>query len=278
MKDPAVLIYFDKWISATNGMRAEFRAWYFDLLIYQYDKGGIPNDIDELAGICRVRPSEYKMFEQMLEQVLEQKFSKCEDGKYRNDSMSEVMQKRKSFVEKRSKSGTIGHITKMINSITDVKKAVLTQFKKDIQLMDIEELNKYKDKQVLKQVLKQKEQLYIDVDVNVDINKDIIENEDIQVWPTFQDFWDLYDKKTDKIKAEAKWSKLKQKDKEEIMRSLPDYVKSTPDRQFRKDAKTYLNNEAWKNEIIIKQNGTSKTQLSPGRQAIRDYAMSRKDI
>lgn len=68
-KDPAALIYIDKWISSTNGMQASFRAWYFDLLLYQYDKGELPNDEDELAGICRVRPSEYNLFKQMVEQV-----------------------------------------------------------------------------------------------------------------------------------------------------------------------------------------------------------------
>jgi len=67
----------------------------------------------------------------------------------------------------------------------------------------------------------------------------------------FEDFWLLYDKKRSKKKANKFWNKLKHKDKEEIMRTLPDYIQSTPDKQFRKDPCTYLYNESWNDEIII---------------------------
>ena len=115
-KDPAVLLYFDKWISSTNGMKSDFRSWYLDLLIYQYDKGGIPEDEDTIAGICRVLPSEYERFKQMLKQVLTQKF-KLIDGMYQNEHMADIIRKREQFVEKRVKSGTIGQVIKTAKTI-----------------------------------------------------------------------------------------------------------------------------------------------------------------
>jgi hypothetical protein len=78
------------------------------------------------------------------------------------------------------------------------------------------------------------------------------------VWPTFEDFWELYDKKEDKPKCLLKWKKINQEAREKIMEHLALYVLSTPDKQFRKHPKTYLENQSWNNEIIIPiPNGTT---------------------
>ena len=58
MKDPAALVYIDKWAAATKGMRGAEKGWYFDLILHQFDKGYVPNDFDEICSICSVRPSE----------------------------------------------------------------------------------------------------------------------------------------------------------------------------------------------------------------------------
>lgn len=173
MKDPAVLIYFDKWIASTNGMKASFRGWYFDLLIYQYDKGPIPNDMDELAGICRVRPSEYDDFKQVVKQVLEQKFKQNDNQMWVNEFASEILRKRELFTEKRKMSGNIGVVIKLAKSIRGFNAKYLKRLKDSLFGMNPEEINKHKHKQVLEQVLK----LYIDVDVNED--KGIIKGKDI---------------------------------------------------------------------------------------------------
>lgn len=79
---------------------------------------------------------------------------------------------------------------------------------------------------------------------------------EVTVWPSFDDFWDLYNKKQDKPKCIKKWEKIKQGAREKIMEHLELYVRSTPDIQYRKNPITYLNNESWNDEIIY--NGTSK--------------------
>lgn len=74
------------------------------------------------------------------------------------------------------------------------------------------------------------------------------------IWPTFDDFWDAYDKKVGKEPCEKKWKKIKQKDREEIMRHVPAYVESTPEKKFRKNPQTYLNQKSWKDEEVINPN------------------------
>lgn len=76
---------------------------------------------------------------------------------------------------------------------------------------------------------------------------------------SFDDFWNIYNKKTDKPKCELKWKRLTEKEKAAIMETVPLYVQSTPDVQYRKNPLTYLNGKCWTDEII--QRGPAK--LSP---------------
>lgn len=85
---------------------------------------------------------------------------------------------------------------------------------------------------------------------------------DISVWPSFDNFWDRYDKKADRPKCEKKWAKIKQGEREKIMMHLDVYIPSTPDKQFRKNPLTYLNSNSWENEIIL-SNGNSKDKFDP---------------
>ena len=92
---------------------------------------------------------------------------------------------------------------------------------------------------------------------NENINKDI--NNKISV--PFETFWNLYDKKEDRIKCERKWNSLTNKEREECIAKLPAYISSTPDKLYRKHPATYLNNKSWENEIIIKNNNNIKTGM-----------------
>ena len=75
---------------------------------------------------------------------------------------------------------------------------------------------------------------------------------------SFNEFWDLYNYKVGKKETVmAKWESLKDIDRQEIMNYLPGYIQSKPDKQFRKHPTTFLNNEGWKDEIIISNNGSS---------------------
>ena len=73
----------------------------------------------------------------------------------------------------------------------------------------------------------------------------------------FAEFWDLYGKKTDSSKCKAKFSKLSKSDTDLLFEKLPAYIKSTPDKQYRKNPITWLNGKCWNDEII--NNNQSKS-------------------
>ncbi len=87
-------------------------------------------------------------------------------------------------------------------------------------------------------------------DSSININSSI--NDSISI--EFEKFWNMYDKKSGRKKCLPKWKKLKDVDKEKIFQTLPTYIKSTPDKQYRKNPSTYLNNESWNDEVVINDN------------------------
>ena len=82
----------------------------------------------------------------------------------------------------------------------------------------------------------------------------------------FERFWNLYDKKTgDKTKIRNKFLKLSKADRAKIFETLPAYVAATPEKRYRKNPETYLNNKSWNDEIIT-DNGPKQTQTPAFRQ------------
>lgn len=67
---------------------------------------------------------------------------------------------------------------------------------------------------------------------------------------TFEIFWNLYDKKVDRLVSERKWNKLNAVDQEAIINYIPKYILSQPDKSLRKNPVTFFNNRSWENEII----------------------------
>jgi nucleoid DNA-binding protein len=74
----------------------------------------------------------------------------------------------------------------------------------------------------------------------------------------FNEFWDLYDKKINPTKCKPKFLKLSDKDRKLIMEYIPKYKLSQPNKKFRKDPLTFLNNDGWLDEIITEQKEESK--------------------
>lgn len=86
------------------------------------------------------------------------------------------------------------------------------------------------------------------------LNETIIEEDSIEdksIIESFELFWDLYDRKVgDKNKLLEKWKRLTEEEIKSILNHVPKYVKSTPDKQFRKHPTTYINNKSWNDEIL----------------------------
>lgn len=67
---------------------------------------------------------------------------------------------------------------------------------------------------------------------------------------SFEEFWTVYDLKTDKIKCRKLFDKLSKDDRIAIHQNLQAYVDSTPDKQFRKKPHRWLENRCWEDEIV----------------------------
>ena len=103
----------------------------------------------------------------------------------------------------------------------------------------------------------------IDTDIDTDIDKEseerkkeeISSNEDTKrAEISFEEFWDLYDKKKgDRGKLQKKWEKLRESERLAIMEYIPKYKLETPNKQYRKNPETFLNNKAWNDEIITEE-------------------------
>lgn len=79
---------------------------------------------------------------------------------------------------------------------------------------------------------------------------------DVCIWPTFEEFWDKYDKKKGKPKAEQIFKKINQVAREKIMLHLNHYI--FVEKRYRKDPERYLKGECWNDEVILtpQTNGT----------------------
>lgn len=191
-KDPAVLFYISNWLTSTKGMKANAKGWFLNLILFQYELGDLPNEIEELANLCDVRFSEYKMFEQVFEQVLKHKFTLNENGRLENDRAKEIIQKRKAFKNKRSNAGKYSYLSKFLKNHFKLKSKE-TQFVKDNINLDEVDL---KNEQMFKQVIKQTLELYINTNGNGNSNKAKIEI------PSFDEFKSYSLSKTDNVDLE----------------------------------------------------------------------------
>lgn len=81
----------------------------------------------------------------------------------------------------------------------------------------------------------------------------------------FDYWWNLYDLKAGKEKCMQKWNKMTVKDREACIAATPAYVAATPDKQYRKRPLTYLNQKAWNDEIIPRNNATNKPSIEQQR-------------
>lgn len=70
---------------------------------------------------------------------------------------------------------------------------------------------------------------------------------------TFDKAWQLYQKKVgSKARLNKKWNSMSQADRKAATEYIPLYVLSTPDKQYRKNFQTFLNQRSWEDEIITK--------------------------
>ena len=105
--------------------------------------------------------------------------------------------------------------------------------------------------------------------VNVNVNDNVNDNVNKEKGLPFKKFWDSFDKKIgSKQKCNQKWDKLTFEIQNDILNHLDDYIPSTPDKRYRVNPETYLNQRRWENEIINNQDGTKKQRGATDEQIL----------
>ncbi|MFW0778508.1 MAG: hypothetical protein ACN2B6_12405 [Rickettsiales bacterium] len=70
--------------------------------------------------------------------------------------------------------------------------------------------------------------------------------------PSFEEVWELYGRKGNKISAFKYWQKLSEKDQTLIKERIPEYVASCSEKKFQKDFQGWINpaKRRWEDEVI----------------------------
>jgi hypothetical protein len=93
-------------------------------------------------------------------------------------------------------------------------------------------------------------------------NKELIEKRIVD--ERFEKFWMLYGKDIQKDKCYSEWKFINTIDKDKILNTLPNYIASTPEVQYRRHPLTYLRNKGWLDQVFLKpQESFSEAKDSP---------------
>ena len=100
--------------------------------------------------------------------------------------------------------------------------------------------------------------------INTENNtENTITSNDVRDKIDFDLFWDNYDKKVGhKNKIKRKWDRLRESTQLIILKHIELYKKAQPNKRYRKNPETYLNNESWNDEIIEENNGIYTKHLT----------------
>jgi uncharacterized protein YdaU (DUF1376 family) len=244
-KDPSFLFYSKDWIDGTAEMLPAEKGVYIDLLAYQHQRGDLPNNIDRLARLVRLSKDEFLI----IWDIIKDKFIVSGERIY-NERLNEVMNERK---EKAKTNKIIGLFSAFLRTNKPDKKTY-NLLKNDFKVSDFEHIDNERLNERINEWCNNRLKSIEDVNVNEDnilLNKINIE---------FLFFWNLYDKKIgDKKKVENKWNSLKNEERQKIIDTLPNFLKTISDKQFQPYPETYLNNRRWEDEI---QTTTTKKEYT----------------
>ena len=242
-KDPALLFYTKDWIEGTAELSPEEKGVYIDLLAYQHQKGSLPADKERLARLARL---DLVTFEKIWENI-KSKFELTESGRLVNRKLENVMNDRSAYGYKNRIIGIYGVQIRKLEKSQQIKNELKKHFRIDDFILDNpKESSESISKRINEWLLSR---LAILENENEDANEIIINN-NINEDNLFEQWWNTYDYKKGKSECGVLWNKLSEDEKKQIIKHTPDYVASTPEKNFRKFPATYLRNQAWNDEVI----------------------------
>lgn len=219
------------WLKGTRGMKAEVKGVYLELLLYQWDNGFIPEDMEELKLIV---PEVGKVWE-----TIKCKFEKIAPGKLQNKKNEEV----REYFSKQKDNGRKGGRPKgkKENPNNNPNGIPNNNLHNDIDTDNDSDLKS--------------EDAFMGVQGEIPKSPHLKivthpQEAEVMIYPTFSDFWEMYDKDVGATACKLIWVNLLQHEKEKIMDYLPGYKIATPDKKYRKNPETFLINKSWNDEVI----------------------------
>jgi len=156
----------------------------------------------------------------------------------------------------------------LFDKLLNKKYNILTS--KGIQQRYFEAIDRRKEAEIIKEYILLNDDYINKVNVvinwlNVDKStQSKVEKSKVEESISFDEFWNLYNKKVgNKKKCKNKWDKLKYDKQKTIIQTLPEWLTQFSDKQFQPHPETYLNNERW-NDEIIKPKKQVKNNFSQG--------------
>lgn len=294
-KDPAFLFYPADWIIGTLELTSAAKGAYIDLLCAQHNKGDLPTDTKMLARLARMGHDEflniwveietkfdrsvYQTVDRSVDRLHNRRLTQCMTDRYTKGLTNTIIGTFASVLGRnRYNQEEYQYLRKIfdVNFFLDFKKEEIKQRVTEWVTDSLTDRYTIRSTDRLTDRLTNGMESIININGNINVTEN--ENEDINedysklkkikkdTENDFSAFWKLYDKKVDKKACERGWKALNEAEKRKIIDYLPAYVASTPDKQHRKDPKTFLNNESWENEIVHKLKfnnyGTTKKSIA----------------
>jgi len=89
-----------------------------------------------------------------------------------------------------------------------------------------------------------------DLEIKLQEHEGIIKPSNSEMENEFQKFWATYGRKGNLKKTKKRWFSLSDKKRALAMNKVTAYVKSTPEKCYRKNGEAWINQEGWNDEIV----------------------------
>jgi hypothetical protein len=231
MKDPAFLFYPADFLVGCADLTMQERGQYITLLCLEHQKGRLSEKT------CRLNLGLLSVSE--IPDVMA-KFKIDAEGLYYNERLELEINKRHETSEYYSNKGKKGGAPK---GNQNAKKTSQKQPKNNPKTNIYENENENRNENI------------------IEFENEIRNNNNNGEF-SFLKIWEIYEKKGNKKTSERKWQSLPDKTKQLIFEHVPKYVNATPDLKYRKNFETYLNQEAWNDEIITLKSKNNKNEIN----------------
>lgn len=122
-----------------------------------------------------------------------------------------------------------------------------------------------------------KVEVEVEVESKLEVEVEYQKEAFFEIFPTFNDFYEVYEKKVDKELSQKKWEKLTQAEKERAMVHAEFYKNLQPDPKFRKSPAVYLNQKTFNDDIQpITESRQQQTQFVKPTRAQRQQENARQ--